>query len=219
MIKENLQKAKDLLDNFYACIEKRTVLSGVQLGNWGLKEQSQAKFPEPQLNQNGTSVNTKFVKPSTSGNKLYLVNPFPKHSLLKIDYEPIIAYFKNKRIVHRDYMKVTKEHVETLQELSEKVRSTPPNVDKPVEELGFILFKCKWIDNRRGLLIDKDGFTTVNLSTNGYVSELFILAKVATQVFYVEDPKDSRWHVVQFGKRHIVGIDNVVDKDVLDLVS
>ncbi|GJR29560.1 hypothetical protein Tco_1105792 [Tanacetum coccineum] len=78
------------------------------------------------------------------------------------------------------------------------------------------LFKCKWVDNRRGLLIDIDGFTTVNFSTNGYASKPFILAKLATQVFYVEDPKDSRWHVVQFGKRHILGIDNVVDEDEYD---
>ncbi|XP_071714372.1 uncharacterized protein [Rutidosis leptorrhynchoides] len=30
------------------------------------------------------------------------------------------------------------------------------------------LFKCKWVDNDRGVQVDKDGFTTVNLSTNGY---------------------------------------------------
>ena len=78
------------------------------------------------------------------------------------------------------------------------------------------LFKCKWVDNTKGILIDRDGFTTVNLSTNGYVSEPFILAKLATQVFYVEDPQDSRWHVVQFGKRRILGIDDVVDEDEYD---
>ncbi|GJR49194.1 uncharacterized protein Tco_1399715 [Tanacetum coccineum] len=183
----------------------------------------------------------------------------------------------------RDNICLAKKHNQTFSHwLKEKVRSTLPNVDKPVEELGFgpvrvvkyegydingytfytrqqdqkstmqnsgvtliasttenntkdsyygvieeiweldynsfviPLFKCKWVDNRRGLLIDRDGFTTVNFSTNGYASEPFILAKLATQVFYVEDPKDSRWHVVQFGKRHILGIDNVVDEDEYD---
>ncbi|XP_071714147.1 uncharacterized protein [Rutidosis leptorrhynchoides] len=62
------------------------------------------------------------------------------------------------------------------------------------------LFKCKWVDNDRGVQVDKDGFTTVNLSTNGYKEEPFILAKLVTQVFFIEDPKDSRWHVVQYGK-------------------
>ncbi|XP_071704872.1 uncharacterized protein [Rutidosis leptorrhynchoides] len=58
------------------------------------------------------------------------------------------------------------------------------------------LFKCKWVDNDRGVQVDEDGFTTVNLSTNGYNEEPFILAKIVTQVFFIEDPKDCRWHVV-----------------------
>ncbi|XP_071714148.1 uncharacterized protein [Rutidosis leptorrhynchoides] len=78
------------------------------------------------------------------------------------------------------------------------------------------LFKCKWVDNDRGIQVDKDGFTTVNLSTNGYKEEPFILAKLVTQVFFIEDPKDSRWHVVQYGKRRIVGVKNVVDEDEYD---
>ncbi|XP_071705352.1 uncharacterized protein [Rutidosis leptorrhynchoides] len=78
------------------------------------------------------------------------------------------------------------------------------------------LFKCKWVANDRGVQVDEDGFTTVNLSTNGYKEEPFILAKLVTQVFFIEDPKDPRWHVVQYGKRWIVGIENVVDEDEYD---
>lgn len=80
---------------------------------------------------------------------------------------------------------------------------------------SFIIpvFKCKWVDNQRGVKIDNDGFTLVDLSKNGYLSEPFILAKQATQVFFVEDPKDSRWHIVMHGKRHILGVDNVVDEE------
>ncbi|KAL4582804.1 hypothetical protein LXL04_007364 [Taraxacum kok-saghyz] len=48
---------------------------------------------------------------------------------------------------------------------------------------------------------------------NGYVSEPFILAKQATQVFYIEDPKDSRKHIVMHSKRRILGVDNVVDEE------
>ncbi|GJT85276.1 retrovirus-related pol polyprotein from transposon TNT 1-94 [Tanacetum coccineum] len=43
--------------------------------------------------------------------------------LLKIESEPINAYFKNNRVVHRDYLKFTKEHVATLQELLEESRA------------------------------------------------------------------------------------------------
>nr|GEX07816.1 hypothetical protein [Tanacetum cinerariifolium] len=43
------------------------------------------------------------------------------------------------------------------------------------------LLKCKWVNNTRGVKVDSDGFTCVNLSTNGYLSDPFILAKQATQ--------------------------------------
>ncbi|GKD79776.1 hypothetical protein Tco_1342397, partial [Tanacetum coccineum] len=75
------------------------------------------------------------------------------------------------------------------------------------------LLKCKWVNNTRGVKVDSDGFTCVNLSTNGYLSDPFILAKQATQVFYVKDPKDKRWHIVLQSKRSIVGVDDVVDED------
>ncbi|GJW88101.1 hypothetical protein Tco_0163441 [Tanacetum coccineum] len=47
--------------------------------------------------------------------------------LLRIETEPIDAYFKNNRVIHRDYLKVTKEHVETLQELLEQARALKPS--------------------------------------------------------------------------------------------
>ncbi|GKC65033.1 hypothetical protein Tco_1097631 [Tanacetum coccineum] len=53
----------------------------------------------------------------------------------------------------------------------------------------------------------------VNLSTDGYLSEKFILAKQVDQVFYVEDPLDKRWHIVLQSKWSIVGVDDVVDED------
>ncbi|GKE36613.1 hypothetical protein Tco_1460018, partial [Tanacetum coccineum] len=46
--------------------------------------------------------------------------------LLKIESKPINAYFKNNRVVHRDYLKVTNEHVGTLQELLEQARALKP---------------------------------------------------------------------------------------------
>lgn len=75
------------------------------------------------------------------------------------------------------------------------------------------MLKCKWVNNRQGVKIDNDGFTLVDLSTDGYESEPIILAKQATQVFFMEDPKDSTWHIVLHGKPRIVGIENVVDEE------
>nr|GEV64733.1 hypothetical protein [Tanacetum cinerariifolium] len=44
------------------------------------------------------------------------------------------------------------------------------------------ILKCKWVDNTRsGVIVDNDGFTCVNLSTNGYLSDPFILAKQVDQ--------------------------------------
>lgn len=79
--------------------------------------------------------------------------------------------------------------------------------------LTIPLFRCKWVDNGKGVKVNKDGFTLVNLSTNGYKDEPFILANQANQVFFVEDPEDSNWHIVMHGKRRILGVDNVVDEE------
>nr|GEY40342.1 retrovirus-related Pol polyprotein from transposon TNT 1-94 [Tanacetum cinerariifolium]GEY40680.1 retrovirus-related Pol polyprotein from transposon TNT 1-94 [Tanacetum cinerariifolium] len=113
------------------------------------------------MNHNGTSLNTKLPKPSTSGTKIYTVTLFPKSkfipkvvekndlskaitshlttnkiiekctkvltpSLLKIETEPIYAYFKNNRVVLRDYLRVNKEHVATLQEILEQAKAFKP---------------------------------------------------------------------------------------------
>ncbi|GJY31184.1 uncharacterized protein Tco_0414679 [Tanacetum coccineum] len=91
-------------------------------------------------------------------------------------------------------------------------------VIQEIWELDYLSFtipmlKCKWVNNQGGVKVDDYGFTSVNLSTNGYASEPFILAKQANQIVFVEDPSDSRWHIVLHGKRRIVGVENVVDED------
>ncbi|GJT32032.1 putative reverse transcriptase domain-containing protein [Tanacetum coccineum] len=146
-----------------------------------LRAQLKEKFSESQLNQNGTSMYTKFAKPSTSGNKLYSVTSLPKSlfilkvveknnlsktvtshlttnkiiekctkvlalGMLKIESKPINAYFKNNRVVHRDYLKVTNEHIETLQELLEQARAL-----KPLDE--NLVYACKFVERIRELLV------------------------------------------------------------------
>ncbi|GJV66399.1 hypothetical protein Tco_1477227 [Tanacetum coccineum] len=54
--------------------------------------------------------------------------------LLKIESEPINAYFKNNRAVHRNYLKVTKENVATLHELLEEARALKP-LDEHIVEM------------------------------------------------------------------------------------
>ncbi|WP_284209401.1 DUF4216 domain-containing protein, partial [Chitiniphilus shinanonensis] len=88
-------------------------------------------------------------------------------------------------------------------------------------ELDYVKFKiplfyCKWIDNGRGVQRDEDGFVTVDFSRLGYHDDPFILAKQAKQVFYVVDLADKKRYVVLAGKRHIVGIGDVVDEDDYD---
>ncbi|XP_076905656.1 uncharacterized protein LOC143561454 [Bidens hawaiensis] len=75
------------------------------------------------------------------------------------------------------------------------------------------LFRCKWVNNRTGVQVDKYGFTLVDLATDGYRSEPFVMAKHVTQVFFVKDPSKPRYHIVLQGKRHILGVDNVVNEE------
>ncbi|GJV72399.1 hypothetical protein Tco_1492394 [Tanacetum coccineum] len=66
--------------------------------------------------------------------------------LLKIKSEPINAYFKNNRDVHRDYLKVTNEHIGTLQELLEQARAL-----KTLDE--NLVYACKFVEHIRELLV------------------------------------------------------------------
>ncbi|XP_078157466.1 uncharacterized protein LOC144553243 [Carex rostrata] len=81
--------------------------------------------------------------------------------------------------------------------------------------LSIPLFRCQWVEDR-GVKVDNDGFTMVDFNRVGYVDDPFILAKQATQVFYVTDPSDARWSIVLPGKRRIVGIENVIDEEEYD---
>jgi Domain of unknown function (DUF4216) len=78
------------------------------------------------------------------------------------------------------------------------------------------LFLCKSIDNRCGVRKDKEGFIYVNFNRLGYQHDPFILAIQAKHVFYIADPIDKKWHIVLPGKRHIVGVENVVDEEEYD---
>ena len=48
-------------------------------------------------------------------------------------------------------------------------------------------------------------FTLVDLQNVGYNDDPFIMAAQARQVFYVQDPCDSRWSVVLQGRTTCIG--------------
>jgi hypothetical protein len=80
------------------------------------------------------------------------------------------------------------------------------------------VFRCQWANNQNGVKRDEifPGLTLVNFDRLSDSDEPFILASLAKQVFYVVDNIDPRWRVVAQGKRHILGIDDVVDEDEYD---
>ena len=59
------------------------------------------------------------------------------------------------------------------------------------------------------------GFTLVDLEKVAYNNDPFIMAAQARQVFYVQDPCDSRWSVVLQGRTTCIG--GWIDGSTLDV--
>ena len=64
-----------------------------------------------------------------------------------------------------------------------------------------ILFKCQWFDtnpNRLGGVTRDHGLLSMNTTKTWYDDDPYILANMAKQIVYVDDPKARRgWKVVQ----------------------
>ncbi|CAL8083262.1 unnamed protein product [Prunus armeniaca] len=64
-----------------------------------------------------------------------------------------------------------------------------------------IMFKCRWFDtnpNRPGSVKIDHGLLSVNMNRTCYDDDPYILANMATQIVYLDDPKaGSGWNVVQ----------------------
>jgi hypothetical protein len=84
-----------------------------------------------------------------------------------------------------------------------------------LDYVGFkvALFRCRWVNGKRGVSKDKYGFVSVDLRVFGYKDEPFVFAKDVEQVFYVPDLARKNWCVVMPGKKRIVGIANVVEEE------
>ncbi|RZB86718.1 hypothetical protein D0Y65_026692 [Glycine soja] len=89
--------------------------------------------------------------------------------------------------------------------------------DVDYTEFRVPVFKCKWVNANTGVRQDEMGFTLVDLNKVGYMDEPFIMAQQARQVFYVEDPCDSRYSVVLQGRPS--GLNDAHDPTMLDIME
>jgi len=84
-----------------------------------------------------------------------------------------------------------------------------------------IMFKCRWFDtnpNRAGSVKIDHGVLSVNINRTWYDDDPYILANMATQIVYLDDPKaGSGWKVVQkMDHRNVYAIPelDLTDNDV-----
>jgi len=87
-------------------------------------------------------------------------------------------------------------------------------------ELGYIqlrvsIFKCKWVNRNTGVHRDQLVFTLVDLNKVGYKDKPFIMVEQDRQVFYVQEPCDSRLLVVL--RQRPIGINDHNDYSTLDI--
>ncbi|GKB58090.1 copia protein [Tanacetum coccineum] len=102
--------------------------------------------------------------------------------LLRIESEPINAYFRNNRVVHQDYLKVTKEHVSELQELLEQARGFKPSYESLDYVLAFGKHTC-FVRDLEGidLLLRSHGSNlyTISLDDKMNSSPMCLLSKAS----------------------------------------
>ena len=60
--------------------------------------------------------------------------------------------------------------------------------DLDYQKFTIPVFRCDWIDNTSGLVVDELGFTLVDMSKIGHKNDQFVLASQVKQVFFVDDP-------------------------------
>ena len=79
-------------------------------------------------------------------------------------------------------------------------------------QLKAALFRCQWVWLKK-ITIDREGFTTVDLTKTAYRDDPFVVAKDVMQMFYVGDKTKAKLKVVLEGKRKIVGVNGVMDEE------
>ncbi|KAL5570407.1 hypothetical protein UlMin_026982 [Ulmus minor] len=67
-----------------------------------------------------------------------------------------------------------------------------------LNDFSVVLFKCKWFRCDSRHMVTENNITSINITSESYKDDQFILASQAQQVFYVEDPsRGPNWRVVQ----------------------
>jgi len=67
-----------------------------------------------------------------------------------------------------------------------------------LNNFSVVLFKCKWFRCDSRHMVIENNITCINITSESYKDDQFILASQAQQVFYVEDPScGPTWRVVQ----------------------
>ncbi|GKD26332.1 retrovirus-related pol polyprotein from transposon TNT 1-94 [Tanacetum coccineum] len=136
-------------DSRFQQIEDENVSLAFQVSSLRNKLYPVTPFPKTQFIPKVVEKNdlTKTVTSHLNTNKIIKkCTKVLASGLLKIDSEPINAYFKNNKVVDREYLKVTKEHVETLQELLEQATTL-----KPLNE--NLVYACKFAERIQELLV------------------------------------------------------------------
>ncbi|KAI5350705.1 hypothetical protein L3X38_003596 [Prunus dulcis] len=64
------------------------------------------------------------------------------------------------------------------------------------QKFRILVFRCDWIDNTLGLVVNELGFTLIDLSKIGQRYAQFVMACQVKQVFFVDDPMNHSWSVV-----------------------
>ncbi|CAL9011664.1 unnamed protein product [Prunus brigantina] len=67
--------------------------------------------------------------------------------------------------------------------------------DLDYQKFTITVFRCDWIDSTSGLVVDKLGFTLVDMSKIGYRNDQFVMASQVKQVFFVDDPMHHGWSI------------------------
>ncbi|GJV65752.1 retrovirus-related pol polyprotein from transposon TNT 1-94 [Tanacetum coccineum] len=112
-----------------------------------LRTQIKAKFSEPQMNQNGTSVNTKLSKPPTSGTNLYSVTLLPKSKVItkivkKNDLsQSVSSHLTTNKIIDK-CTKVLASEARPLKPLDENIGHASKFAKRIQELLVYVSASC-----------------------------------------------------------------------------
>ncbi|GJZ94995.1 UBN2 domain-containing protein [Tanacetum coccineum] len=112
------------------------------------------------MDQNGTSLNTKFAKPSTSGSKLYSVTPFPKTQFIpkfveKIDLsKTVTSHLQTNKVIEKctkvlapDNSQVKDNKIDLLvQQYEQLVISEDESIDSAFARFNTIITSLKALD-------------------------------------------------------------------------